>query len=161
MNHFLSSFFATLLPCLVLCRWYQPSPGTTFHFQMTGKLDMSVHAKVYIVDMDETPRDTIEKLQDMRKKVICHFSAGTFETWRMDSDFFLFHWPLVGHRHHIWSDIHWLDITNENVKLVMTMRLNRAVRKGCDGVELSNLDGYLQDTGFPITYEDQVSDQTE
>jgi hypothetical protein len=38
----------------------------------------------------------------------------------------------------------------------MAARYDLAVAKGCDGVEPDNVDGYANNTGFPITYQDQL-----
>ena len=35
-----------------------------------------------------------------------------------------------------------------------------AVSKGCDGVDPDNVDGYENKTGFPITYNDQITFNT-
>ncbi len=39
----------------------------------------------------------------------------------------------------------------------MEARLGLATRKGCDGVDLDNVNGYDNDTGFPLTYDDQIT----
>ncbi len=39
----------------------------------------------------------------------------------------------------------------------MLRRLDLAVTKGCDGVEPDNMDGYANDSGFPLTAEDQLT----
>jgi hypothetical protein len=38
----------------------------------------------------------------------------------------------------------------------MESRLDLAVKKGCDGVEPDNVGGYNSDTGFLLTYQDQL-----
>ena len=38
----------------------------------------------------------------------------------------------------------------------MAARLDLAVSKGCDGVEPDNVDGYANDSGFPLTGDDQL-----
>jgi hypothetical protein len=40
---------------------------------------------------------------------------------------------------------------------VRAARLDLAVSKGCDGVEPDNIDGYTNDTGFPLTYQHQIN----
>ena len=40
---------------------------------------------------------------------------------------------------------------------IMESRLDMCEEKGFDGVEPDNVDGYLNDTGFPLTKEDQLS----
>jgi hypothetical protein len=39
----------------------------------------------------------------------------------------------------------------------MMARLDLAVSKGCDGVEPDNVDGYANDSGFPLTDQDQLA----
>ena len=39
----------------------------------------------------------------------------------------------------------------------MRARLDLCKAKGFDGIEPDNIDGYDNDTGFPITYEDQLA----
>ena len=38
----------------------------------------------------------------------------------------------------------------------MRTRLDQCQAKGFDGVEPDNIDGYTNDTGFPLSYEDQL-----
>lgn len=39
----------------------------------------------------------------------------------------------------------------------MADRMNLAVQKKCDGLDLDNVDGYENDSGFPITADDQFN----
>ena len=60
-------------------RW-QPTRGTTWQWQLDGKpIDTSVDAEVYDVDLFETPESTIQELHDQGRKVVCYFSAGSWE----------------------------------------------------------------------------------
>jgi hypothetical protein len=43
------------------------------------------------------------------------------------------------------------------VRSVYEARLDRAVASGCDGVEPDNVDGYLNETGFDLTADDQLN----
>ena len=56
-----------------------------------------------------------------------------------------------------WEDEQWLDISNEDLAPVMRARLDLAVAKGCDGVEPDNMDGYMNDTGFTLSADDQLA----
>ena len=42
----------------------------------------------------------------------------------------------------------------------MEKRLDMAIAKGCDGVDPDNVNGFENDTGFPLTYEDQIAFNT-
>jgi hypothetical protein len=53
-------------------------------------------------------------------------------------------------------DEKWLDIRVPALRPIMENRMKLAVAKGCDGVEPDNVDGYVNDTGFPLTAADQL-----
>jgi hypothetical protein len=50
-----------------------------------------------------------------------------------------------------------LDIRNSQVRSIMQKRLDLAASKGCDAVDPDNVDGYTQDSGFPLTASNQLS----
>ena len=130
------------------------STQTTWYWQLQGELRTDIPAKLYDVDLFDTPKETIEKLKEEGKIVICYFSAGTYEEWRPDAG--EFKEEELGNPLDKWPGERWLDIRSENVKRIMVKRLELAKEKGCDGVEPDNVDGYLNDTGFPLTYEEQL-----
>src|SRR5262249_13554995 len=55
-----------------------------------------------------------------------------------------------------WPGERWLDVRSDAVRTVMRARLDRAVTKRCDGVEPDNVDGFANNTGFPLTAADQL-----
>jgi len=85
--------------------------------------------------------------------VICYFSAGSYESWRPDSS--AFPAEVLGSEMDGWDEL-WLDIRSDALKPVMLARLDLAKAKGCDGVEPDNVDGYSNDTGFPLSASDQL-----
>ncbi|GAK61588.1 putative endo alpha-1,4 polygalactosaminidase [Candidatus Vecturithrix granuli] len=135
-------------------RW-QPSAGTTWYWQLTGTLDLSQPVQVYDIDLFEVEETTINTLHGQSKKVVCYFSAGSWEAWRPDADDFpeaVKGNPLEG-----WPDERWLDIRSADVRSIMQNRLDLAMSKGCDGVEPDNVDGYTNNSGFPLTAADQLA----
>ena len=42
---------------------------------------MAINADIYDIDLLDAPSQTIADLQADGKKVICYFSAGTYEDW--------------------------------------------------------------------------------
>jgi hypothetical protein len=52
---------------------------------------------------------------------------------------------------------YWLDIRSTTVRTLMAARLDLAVTKDCDGVEPDNVDGYSNDSGFPLTAANQLN----
>ncbi len=132
-----------------------PEPGTSFQWQLSGELDASVDAEVYDIDLFDSSREDIEALHKRGRKVICYISAGSWEDWRPDKDDFPS--SLIGKDYEGWAGEKWLDIRAISLLApVMTKRLDLAKEKGCDGIEPDNIDAYDTDTGFPLTYQDQL-----
>jgi hypothetical protein len=52
-----------------------------------------------------------------------------------------------------WLDISYLDLLTS----IMEARLDLAIEKGCDGVDPDNVNGYMNDTGFPLSASDQLT----
>ncbi|CAN5794006.1 endo alpha-1,4 polygalactosaminidase [soil metagenome] len=133
---------------------WQPAPGTSWQWQLSGELDSSVEADMYDLDLFDTPPATIAALQAKGVVVVCYFSAGSFEAWRPDAAAFP---AAVKDKKMAGWDEHWLDVRRLDVLApVMSARLDLAAAKGCDGVEPDNVDGYLNDTGKPLSYADQL-----
>lgn len=105
--------------------------------------------------MYDNPTSTIKKLHSLNRKVICYFSAGSYEDWRTDASKFQksdYGKPLDP----IWVGEWWLDTRSANVRKIMVERMTLAQSKGCDGVDPDNVDGYGNDTGFKMTEADGV-----
>jgi len=129
--------------------------STTWYWQLQGSLRDDIPAKVYDVDLFDTSTDTISNLKKEGKIVICYINAGAWEDWRDDADDFpdsVFGNDLDG-----WDGEKWLDIRSDTVKDLMMKRFDLARQKGCDGIEPDNIDGYENDTGFNLTYQDQFN----
>jgi len=134
---------------------FSPSVGATWHWQLDGPVNTSYDVEVYDIDLFDASASLIGQLRAQGRTTICYFSAGSFEPNRPDSDQFRsveLGLPLEG-----FSDERWLDIRSENVLEIMRARLSVAATKGCDGVEPDNVDGYANDTGFPLTGADQLT----
>jgi len=134
---------------------WQPRPGTSWQWQLTGTVVTTFDVNMYDIDLFDVPRSVIDELHADGRVVICYFSAGSWEEWRPDARQFppsLLGKPLEG-----WPDERWLDIRRlDLLGPLMEARLDRAVNKGCDGVEPDNVDGYANDTGFKLTFQDQL-----
>ena len=135
--------------------WYKPNTNTSWQWQLKEKITTIYDVKIYDIDLFDSNRTLIKKLKDDGKKVICYFSAGSYENWRSDKDDF----PktLLGKIMDGWEDEKWLDISNEGLIPIMRARLDLAVEKGCDGVEPDNMDGYINDTGFNLNATHQLA----
>ncbi len=135
--------------------WYKPKPGITWQWQLSGTINTGYDVDLYDIDLEETPKKTIEKLHNKGVKVICYFNAGAYEPYRSDSE--QFPKSSLGRIMEGWEDERWLDISNyQEFSNIMLARLDMAVEKGCDGVEPDNIHGYQENTGFHLTYDDQL-----
>lgn len=151
-------FFAVLFSVVIAepPLWWQPVPGTTWQWQLSGTVNTSHDVEMYDIDLFETPQETIDGLHLDGRIVICYFSAGSFENYRPDKDSFPA--EVKGKKLDGWPGERWLDIRNLVVLgPIMQARMDLAVSKSCDGVEPDNIDGYTNDTGFPLTYSDQLT----
>lgn len=127
----------------------------TWQWQLRGPVNTAYDVDVYDIDLFNTDPSIIASLHERKKKVICYFSAGTYEEWREDAG--NFPKEALGNELDKWEGERWLDIRNEAVRNIMLSRLDLAKMKGCDGVEPDNVDGYTNNTGFDLTAVDQLA----
>ena len=134
--------------------WYRPPVDVSWHIQLQGPLNTGYNVDLYVVDLFDTDADIIKDLQAAGKKVICYFSAGSYENWRPDRHQFL---PTdKGRNLDNWPGERWLDIHSLNVRHRMAERIELAATKGCDGVDPDNVDGYSNNTGFALNDKQQL-----
>jgi len=106
---------------------------------------------IWDIDMFTNSEETIKALKDMGKKVICYFSAGSYEDYRPDSSKFKL--EDMGKELDGWPGEKWLDLSSENVRSIMTDRIQIAKDKGCDAIDPDNVDGFQNDNGLDLTSE--------
>ena len=135
--------------------WYRPPVSVTWQWQLEGNLNTSYSVALYDVDLFDTRNTTIQNLQQSGIKVVCYFSAGSYEDYRDDRELFLPN--TLGNTLDGWDNERWLDIRSANVHSIMKKRLDIAKNKGCDGVEPDNMDGYTNNSGFNLTSQDQLA----
>ncbi len=132
---------------------WRPPPGATWQWQLDGEIDTSFDVDVYDIDLFDAPQSLIDGLHAEGRAVICYFSAGTREEGREDTDEFA--GDDYGNRLEDWPNERWLDVRSPNVRQIMEQRLDLAEDRSCDAVEPDNVDGYQNDSGFPLTANDQ------
>jgi hypothetical protein len=116
---------------------------------------LEVDVDLYDIDLFESDASVIATLHAQGRKVVCYVSVGSWEDWRPDAD--QFPATVIGDAYEGWPGEYWLDIRQiELLAPVMRARLDSCKDKGFDGIEPDNMDGYTNDTGFPLTYEDQI-----
>lgn len=135
---------------------WRPAVGATWQWQLTGlPLDLSVEAEIYDVDLFETDASTVARLHALGRRVICYVNVGGWEDWRPDAATFptaVIGKPLDGWPGERWLDIRRLDVLGP----ILEARFDMCRAKGFDALEPDNIDGYINDTGFPLTAADQL-----
>ncbi len=135
---------------------WQPAPGAHWQWQLSGTIDTSFVTQMYDIDLFEVAPGVIDQLHADGRVVICYFSAGSWEDWRPDAA--TFPAAVRGEPLEDFPDETWLDIRQlDGLGPIMRARLDLAVEKGCDGVEPDNVDGYVNETGFGLTAQDQLN----
>ena len=136
--------------------WWKPSVSLRWQWQLSDMpVDLRIDVDMYDIDLFENDASVIAALHAQRRKVVCYVSVGSWEDWRPDED--QFPASVIGDDYEGWPGENWLDIRQiELLAPVMRARLDLCRDKGFDGIEPDNIDGYTNDTGFPLTYEDQI-----
>ena len=135
---------------------WTPKPGVSWQWQLSGKVDTSVRAKVFDIDGEDSPRALVKELRAKGARVICYISAGSWEEWRSDAD--AFPASVKGRNLDGWPGEKWLDIRRLDVLLpIMERRIARCRAKGFDALEPDNVDGYTNRTGFRLTAAHQLA----
>ncbi|MEE1757510.1 endo alpha-1,4 polygalactosaminidase [Streptomyces sp. SP18CS02] len=135
-------------------RWL-PRPGVAWQWQLDGRVDPRAEVPVYDIDGFENGEAEVARLHRDGRKVICYINAGAWEDFRPDKDAFP---AAVRGRANGWDGERWLDIRRLDVlRPLMERRFDMCRAKGFDAVEPDLLDGYLNDTGFPLRTEHQLA----
>lgn len=135
---------------------WRPRIADTWQIQLTGDVDTTVPADIYDVDLFDTPSALVQELHDQGRRVVCYFSAGSYEDWRPDAH--RFPEALIGAPLDDWPGEFWLDVRQINALMpLIEARLDLCKQKGFDAVDPDNVDGFDNESGFPISAEDQLT----
>jgi len=136
--------------------WWQPGVDTTWQWHLAETIDPSYDVDIYDVDLFDTDAGVVQSLKDQGRAVICYISVGSWEDWRPDVG--QFPDEVIGEDYEGWPGEKWLDIRQIDLLApIMQARLDECAAKGFDGIEPDNIDGYTNETGFPLTYADQLA----
>jgi hypothetical protein len=156
---------------------WHPKPGTTWQWQITGKVNTSVTpAAMFDIDLQDAvptaravnvpgfgnvtwPKGdnagVIAKLHSMGKIVVCYLDSGAWENYRPDAK--LFPSAVIGNTTG-WTGEKWLDTRSRSWSAfapIIWARLDLARSIGCDGVEPDQNNPWGNAPGFPITLAQQ------
>lgn len=133
-----------------------PAASSNWQWQLTGTIDQTVAAQMFDVDLFDTPATTVASLHALGRKVVCYVSAGSWEDWRPDAA--QFPAAVKGKGLSGWPGEQWLDVRQwDALRPLIEARMDLCSSKGFDGIELDNVDGYQNDSGFPLTASDQLT----
>lgn len=143
----------TSTPRSATTKKWAPQIGDTWQIVLKNPIDLGSgddidpDVAIYDLDLYDNDAQTFQTLQDAGKKVICYFSAGSWENWRDDKDDFDdadLGKPLDG-----WPGERWLNVSSPSVRSIMKTRIRVASQKGCDAIDPDNVDGYVSTTLLP------------
>jgi hypothetical protein len=135
--------------------WWKPPQQLSWYWQLTGTVNNSHPAAAYDIDGFDNSRAEVSTLDAAGKHVICYIDVGTWENWRPDAG--KFPASVLGNPNG-WPGERWLDIRQRSVlEPIMTARFQMCKQKGFDAVEPDNIDGWENNTGFPISAQDQLT----
>ena len=130
-------------------------PRMTLQYQITGTLDTSVEAQLYVVDLFDARARDIVQLHAAGRLVIAYVSVGSFEPWREDADSFPA--SAIGMPVADYPNESWLDHRDPKVRAAMAARFDRARDKGFDAIFASTLGAYARGSGFGLTRDDELN----
>jgi hypothetical protein len=135
-------------------RWV-PAPRTTWQWQLTGTVDQSVDAQMFDIDLFDNAASVVAALHARGRHVVCYLDAGTYEPGRPDSASYPA--AVKGKELPDWPGEQWLDVRRlDLLGPILQRRFDLCKQKGFDAVEPDNIDGYANDSGFPLTADDQL-----
>jgi hypothetical protein len=144
-----------VLPPAASGRIWTPAPHTTWQWQLTTPVRLSVPAQMFDIDLFDNSASVVAALHRRRRHAICYLDAGTYESYRPDARRFP---PSLLGMSNGWPGERWLDIRRLSLlEPIMRARFSLCRRKGFDGVETDNVDAYANDSGFPLTAADQLT----
>lgn len=126
---------------------WQPEVGAAWQIILIKPIEISDDGKVtpdvdiYDIDLYDNDESTFSALQKAGKKVICYFSAGSWEDWRDDKDDF--DDADLGDELDGWPDERWLNVSSPAVRTIIKKRIEYAAKKGCDAIDPDNVDGFV------------------
>jgi hypothetical protein len=135
-------------------RWTPPQRLTWF-WQLQGKVINDKAVAAYDIDGFENDVAEVAALHAQGKRVICYIDVGTAERFR--PDYASFPPPTLG-RSNGWPGERWLDIRRRKaIEPIMAARFAMCREKGFDAVEPDNIEAFSNNSGFPITAQQQLT----
>lgn len=141
---------------------WQPAVNSSWQIVLLQPIELETDATsvtpdvdIFDIDLFTNENSTFDTLHALNKKVICYFSAGSYEPDRPDSSHFQS--ADLGKELDGWPGERWLNLSSQSVRSIMTARIELASGKGCDGIDPDNVDGYVRFCCARFTPEDNAN----
>ncbi len=116
-------------------------------------MNNNVPVDAYDIDGFEASQLEVDALHNKGIHVICYIDVGTYEPFRPDAESFPA--SVQGSSVEGFTEEKWLDVRQlSTLEPIMAQRIQMCKEKGFDAVEPDNIDGWENDTGFPLTAAD-------
>jgi hypothetical protein len=144
------------LPAAAAAYWH-PAPTTAaWQWELQGKFELTPGVSVFEIDGFEYPASDVKAIHASGGKAICYLDVGSWEEYRPDAS--KFPKSSLGKRYEGYPEERWLDIAHyKRFAPIIEARIALCARKGFDAVEPDNINGWENDTGFPLTRAEQVT----
>jgi hypothetical protein len=136
--------------------WWKPPQHLTWYWQLQGRIKNAQPVAAFDIDAFENSAAEVAALHGEGKHVICYVDVGTAENWR--PDYGSFPESVLGAPDQGWPGERWLDVRQLGVlEPIMEKRFQMCREKGFDAVEPDNMEAYSNESGFPITPQQQLT----
>jgi hypothetical protein len=136
--------------------WWIPPQHLTWYWQLQGTINNGEPVAAYDIDGFDTTAAEVAALHAQGKHVICYVDVGTYEPGRPDAG--AFPASVLGGDVEGWPGERWLDVRNLGaLEPIMAARFAMCRGKGFDAVEPDNMDGFENNSGFPLTAQQQLA----
>ena len=141
--------------------WWSPTPARPIHWQwqlsdpFSYPHDVIPIVTVYDIDGESATVDVVSRLHGLGPGIIvvCYFDAGVYESYRSDAG--RFPPSIIGKADVRWNDSYWLDIRQGDILMpvLKDRMLHWCKEKGFDTIEPDETEVWSNDSGFPVTRE--------
>ena len=103
--------------------------------------DLTPDVDVFDIDLYTNDDAVFSQLRKRGKRIICYFSAGSYEDYRPDSKDFKE--GDMGKELDGWPGERWLKLSSSSIRDIMSKRIKYASERGCDAIDPDNVDGFV------------------
>jgi hypothetical protein len=139
--------------------WWKPTASSPISWNwVIGNQAPTPYKAVSVYDIDgfDNTAATVQSMHSLGMKVICYIDVGTYEPNRPDLN--LIPASDIGNGVAGWPGEKWLNIGDiSGLTPMVQSRMNMCKTKGFDAIEPDNIDGYTNNTGFPLTAAKQLA----